>query len=407
MSDIATDRSIPDPRGLPGLGVALGFLHDPLGLLERMVVDHGPIFRLPLGSKDLVFLNDPVDVERVLRLDFESFGQSATQEKLLAPLLGQGIASVADHEYWNKLHTIFLPAFMPKMLQRYFVQTVRVIESELIHLDELAVAGKGIGFVRQGVFTALPRTLCMRGIEDAEIPEILGLFMQSGDYINARYLTNASALIQLLPSVRRGKRALQRIDERVCELIAFRKAHRIDEPEDMLDMLLASHSADGSVLSDKELRDNVATLFFGGQETTPSTVTWAFSFLARDTLVDTNLRGYPIKKGTAIAFPGWTIHRNAEYWDEPGRFLPERHTREAKSRRAKCAFMAFGYGQRRCIGERVGRMEAVMMLAMVSRKYLLEHAGGQLHQPRMHMSIKPAGFMPMDILQRERQFFPD
>ena len=128
----------------------------------------------------------------------------------------------------------------------------------------------------------------------------------------------------------------------------------------------------------------------------------AFSFLAREALKDTQIRGFPITAGTTIAFPGWTIHRNTEHWDDPDEFMPERHDKDTKRGRAKCAFIPFGYGQRRCIGERVARMEAILMLAMISQRFLLEHIDGRLPDPRVQMSIKPVGQMPMRIVPRQR-----
>jgi cytochrome P450 len=446
--------SVQGPKGLPLVGVIPRFLRDPLSLFEEAVRDYGQVFKLPLGTKEIVFVNDPADIVNVLQLDFKSFGQSATHEELLAPLLGRGVASVADHAYWSELHKILQPAFTPRMLQKYFHQTALVTKIEVDHLEALRAANQNVDlyeFVRLGVFTALTKTLFVRGIEATEIPRILDLFMSSNNYINARYLTNASPLVNILPSVRKGKRDLAKIDKLVYELIAFRKANRVDEPEDMLDSLLEARFSDGSEMSDAELRDNITSLFFGGQETTPSEVTWAFgllaanpdkrdimleeidsvlddrmptfadlakleytnmvfdeamrmypafSFLAREALVDTSIRGFPIKKGTPIAFPGWTIHRHLDHWPDPDMFLPERHSKEHKRKREKCSYMSFGFGQRRCLGERVARMEGTLMLAMVSQKYLLDHVDDRLPAPRVQMSIKPKGKMTMKITKR-------
>ncbi|NKI15862.1 cytochrome P450 [Spongiibacter sp. KMU-166] len=456
VENIPQSSEIPGPRGLPFIGVIPRFLQEPLALFEDAVRKYGQVFKLPLGGKEIVFLNDPSDIENVLRLDFRSYGQSATHEDLLAPLLGRGVASVSDHAYWEQLHRILLPAFTPKMLKKYFEQTALVIQSEVDHLEELRLADSNVElyeFVRLGIFTALTKTLFVRGIESDEIPGILELFLSSNNYINARYLTNASRFTAILPAIRKGRRDLKKIDKRVYELIAYRKENRVEEAEDMLDTLLEARFSDGTALSDVELRDNITSLFFGGQETTPSEVTWAFgllaanpdkrqimlneidevladriptfddlsklvytgmvfdeamrlypafSFLAREALIDTTIRGYSVKKGTPIAFPGWTIHRNEDYWPDSEKFLPERHAKEISRKRAKCSFMSFGYGQRRCIGERVARMESTLMLAMVSQRFLLEHADGRLPDPRVQMSIKPVGKMPMKIIKRYR-----
>jgi len=447
-------RPVPGPRGLPLLGVALDFLGDPLRYMERMRDQYGSIYRLPLGGQELVLLHDADVVEHVLRLDFESFGMSNRQEELLAPLLGRSMPIVADPGYWGQLHSIMLPMFTPKMMLRYFGETLATVQHDVELLAQHQARGESVvlyDFIKTAVFESLMRTLFVRGLDRAEIPQLLDWFSRSDVYINARNLSNASPLIRLLPKVRDGMRCLERINERVYRLIAHRKAHRVDEPEDMLDVLLAAKKSDGSPLDDKELRDNVVALLFGGQETSPTVTTWAFGLLAanpdkralmleeidrvlgdrpptwqdiakleytemvfdealrlyppfpfigREAKVDTRLQGYTIKKGTTLGFVGWTVHRDPRHWPEPDRFIPERHRREAKRDRAKCAFLSFGYGQRRCIGERLGRMEGMLLLACISQRFLLDHVDGKLPRPQVQMGIKPVGGMPMRITRR-------
>lgn len=451
-----TQRSVPGPRGLPFLGVGLDFIRDPLSYLDKMVSKYGRVFKLPLGGTEIVFLNKAEDVEKILRLDFENFGQSQRQERLLRPLLGRSMPVVADHLYWQQLHAIMLPMFSPKMLQRYFVQTVAAVQEDVNHLEEYARKGKSVAlldFIRVGVFQALIRTLFIRGIDKSEVPELLELFDKSDVFVNARNLSGGSPFIWLLPKVRAGMSALRKIDERVYQLIAHRKANRVAEPEDMLDVLLAAKISDGTSLSDTELRDNIVALLFGGQETTPTEITWAFGLLAsnpdkrdkmleeidrvlkgrsptyqdlakleytemvldeamrlyppfpfigREVLADTSIGGFDVKKGTSLGFVGWTVHRDPLHWPEPEKFIPERHTKELKQTRSKCSFITFGYGKRRCIGERVGRMEGVLMLAMISQRFVLDHVGGQLPPAHVQMSIKPVGRMPVRIAPRGR-----
>ena len=98
-----------------------------------------------------------------------------------------------------------------------------------------------------------------------------------------------------------------------------------------------------------------------------------------------------------MGFVGWTIHRDPRHWPNPDAFEPERHSAENRRDRAKCAFIAFGYGQRRCLGERVGRMEGMLMLALVSQKLKLNHVDGGLPTHKVVQSIKPADGMPMRI----------
>lgn len=216
------EATIPGPKGLPIVGVGLSFLKNPLNYFDNMVQRYGRVFRLPLGNFNYIFLNDAEDVEQVLRRDFENFGMSNLQEKLLEPLLGSSMPVVADHDYWKQLHSIMLPMFTPKMLQKYFVQTLAAVKEEADHLEANIASDKPVlmyDFARQGVFGGLTRTLFVRGIVKAEVPTLLDWFGKADEYVNARNLSGASPLINLLPKVREGKRCLDLINQRIYKLI--------------------------------------------------------------------------------------------------------------------------------------------------------------------------------------------
>ncbi len=454
ISGLTTLRRPPGPTEEEAAELAPQFMGDPVRFFAQMVERYGRVFRMPLGGLETVFLNDAATAEQVLRLDFSSFGMSHQTEDANRPLLGRSMPVVADHRYWEELHAVIMPMFTPTMLRGYFEQTVMVVAEEVDHLAGAAARGETVGlldFVRQGVFTALSRTLFVRGVKPDDVPVLLGWFQQSNDYMNVRYLQGELADTSSDPKVVAGREALANLDRYVYALIAYRRANPADVPEDMLDVLLAARKTDGAPLSDVEIRDNVVALFFGGQETTPSVITWAFgllsanpdkrekmlteidrvlegrvptfqdlarleytemvldealrlyppfSFVGRETLEDVELGGYFVPKGTPLGFVGWTIHRDPREWPDPERFEPERHARELKRTRSKCAFLAFGYGQRKCTGERVGRMEGLLMLAMVSQRFLLNRVGGGTSPHRVVMSIKPADGLPVLVMAR-------
>jgi cytochrome P450 len=451
-TDVALD--LPGPGLDQALEVGMAFAADPVTYLAGLAAKHGPIFKMPVGPQEYVFLNNPELAERMLRLDFEDFGQSTRIEDVLRPMLGRCIATVADHPYWEQIHAIMLPMFTPKMLHRYFAETVTAIEEEVVHLSEMQARGVVVQlhqFVREGIFTALTRTIFVRGVKPGDAGLLLKWFASADNYMNMRYLQGEVSDIDMSPPIKQGREDLERISQYVYDLIAWRHANPVDEPEDMLDVLMQAKKSDGTALADVEVRDNAVALFFGGQETTPSIITGAFgllsanpgkreklfeeidrvlggraptfrelselkyaegvldealrlyppfSFIGREAIRDVELGGYRIPKGTALGFVGWTIHRDPQHWPNPEAFEPERHSPENRRDRAKCAFIAFGYGQRRCIGERVGRMEGLLMLALLSQKLMLNHVGGGLPAHKVVQSIKPADGMPMTIVPR-------
>src|SRR5207244_5385305 len=62
---------------------------------------------------------------------------------------------------------------------------------------------------------------------------------------------------------------------------ARRREEDASERADILSLLLAARHADGSPMSDEELRDELLTLVLAGHETTANSLAWAFERLVR------------------------------------------------------------------------------------------------------------------------------
>ena len=447
---------ISGPKGLPGLGVAHRLLRDPLAYQEQLVREHGRLNRIRLGSVDMLLLHDAEAIDELLRTKGKLFGKASVGMAAVEPLLGDSLPSLTDMQRWRFAHDTLMPLFTPKALNTYWSAAAQVVAQEKQRMAALADAGEPFDlyvFLHEAMFRILMRTIFSGDFKAEEIEEMVALFDAQTAYISARYLSNCSPLIHLLPAVRRGKRALDSLNDKVQQMIQRRQAQAAPEQAtDMLDALLAARHADGSPLSFKELRDNCMAMLFGGHETTAGTTTWTlgllsqhpdireavaeeaktvfadgvkdyaqvrgfdliercldeamrlypmFPFLTREALQDTELAGHAIQKGQVLAFSAWTTHRDPRYWPDPQRFDPERHTAENRKTRPNAAFLPFSSGLRRCVGERVGRMEAYLLISMITQEFQVDLLGLDLPQAKVALSIKPDGGMP--VIARRRQ----
>ena len=109
-----------------------------------------------------------------------------------------------------------------------------------------------------------------------------------------------------------------------------------------------------------------------------------------------------IPKGTDIFMATWNIHRSEEFWDEPLKYKPDRFTKnftnpsqsewagyKAGSNKllypnevcSDFAFLPFGGGSRKCVGDQFAMMEATATLALILQRFDLslattpEHVG--------------------------------
>lgn len=99
----------------------------------------------------------------------------------------------------------------------------------------------------------------------------------------------------------------------------------------------------------------------------------------------------PVKlvKGTDVFISTWNLHRSKELWDRPAEYRPERFLSEFRNDRvvgwkgftprmgaglypseidADFAFLPFGGGNRKCVGDQFAMMEATVTLAMMLKK---------------------------------------
>jgi cytochrome P450 len=239
----------------------------------------------------------------------------------------------------------------------------------------------------------------------------------------------------------RVEQAISRLERILARVIADRRASGEDRG-DLLSMLLhAQDEESGRRMSDKQLRDEVMTLFMAGHETTANTLAWAWVLLSRhpeaeaklhseivlvlgkraptfadlarlkftESVVNETLRFYPtvwvigreavepvglggyrVPAGTTVFLPQWVIHRDSRWFDEPESFRPERWGGGLIQRIHRYAYFPFGGGPRICIGNNFALMEATLILATIAQKFCLKLAPDASISPLPTVTLRPA-----------------
>jgi len=252
-----------------------------------------------------------------------------------------------------------------------------------------------------------------------------------------------------LPMMRRFHAARARLDATIYRLIAERRASGEDKG-DLLSMLLLAQDEEGEGgMTDTQVRDEVLTLFLAGHETTANALTWAWYLLSqnpsaedelhreldrfegrapgmedlpalrytgavfsealrmfppawaigRRTLEDVEIAGCHIPKGCVVLLSPYVTHRDARWFLEPERFMPERWLEEDTTR-PKFAYFPFGGGARVCIGERFAWMEGVLLLAEIAQKWRFELVPGHPVERKAQITLRPKFGMKMVTASR-------
>jgi Cytochrome P450 len=235
---------------------------------------------------------------------------------------------------------------------------------------------------------------------------------------------------------RRARRELQRI---VDELAARRDGR--PPGDDALSRLVESASREPDPrVGRQRMRDELVTLLLVGHETTASTLGWTFYLADRHPevwerlhdeaievlgdrlpvyedlhrlrytamVIDEVIRLYPpvwmlsrhaqsadvvgeydVPAGSDVLVCPYTLHSHPAFWDAPERFDPERFDPARTVDRPRCAYIPFGAGPRFCVGNNLGLMEAVFVVAMVARELRLTRWPGYPVVPEPMLPADP------------------
>jgi cytochrome P450 len=121
-----------------------------------------------------------------------------------------------------------------------------------------------------------------------------------------------------------------------------------------------------------------------------------FWMVDRVAMADDEAADLFIPKGTMVIAFIYGTHYAPEYWEEPTRFYPERFSKENKTKQPAYTYLPFGAGPRGCIGANYARLQMLMVLSEILRRY------------RFSFSIVPGASIEMGprIILRSRNVIP-
>src|SRR5690606_40208119 len=121
---------------------------------------------------------------------------------------------------------------------------------------------------------------------------------------------------------------------------------------------------------------------------------WA---LTRVALGEDEIGGFRVPAGADVMISPYTLHRHPAYWREPDRFRPERFAPDAPADRPRYAYIPFGAGPRFCVGTHLGMVEAVFVLAMITRELRVTGVPGRRAVPEGLLALRIRGGLPMTV----------
>lgn len=431
------------PGVLARVRYGLNFLLDPLGFVGGRFAQYGDIYYVD-GSPPLYVLRHPDHIEQVLITEARAMRKTHSAFALLSQVLGDGLLTT-DGETWRRQRRLVTPAFSRARLDGYAGAMADEARVEADRWRDGETRDVSVAMMEM-TLRIVCRTLFGH---DASA--------DAGEVRRAMHGFQSSLLSLELPLPKwaspgryRLARANAALDAIIYRMITEARARRHATP-DLLSTLLAAKDEDGSTLSEKEIRDQLVTLFLAGHETTANALTWAFYrlsqhpevearlheevdrvlggrpatledlarlpyteqvfletmrlhppvyMLARQSVEDVTIGGFRVPAGSEIVMWLWHTHHDPRFWEEPWAFVPERFDKARAATRPRGAYVPFGAGPRACIGKTFALMEGQLALATLAARNRLELVPGHPVELRPRITLSPAHGMPMIVRAR-------
>src|SRR5215218_7780340 len=449
MNPIRNPALPPCPRDrLPGMSF-LAFRRDALALFLRTARRYGDVAYYRLGGIQLYLFTHPDHVKDVLVTHQRHFTGLAFEAG--KSITGEGLLS-AQGETHRRHRRILQPAFHRDRIASYgqvMVDHARKWQESRQAREVIALRSEmarlTLGIVGETMF----------GAEEQYAAQEIREFLDAALALFTPLTFSFARLLEHLPlpASRRFVRSRSRLDARVYDLIERRRASGGGE-NDLLSLLLKTQDAsgDGSGLTDREMRDEVVTMFLAGHETTANALTWCWCLLAdhaeaerelhrelaavlagrlptaqdlsrlpftsgvfaetlrlrppapmvfRRVIEPVEVGGYLLPRGAVVVLSQYMTHRDPRFYEAPERFDPRRWLPEAQAARPRYAFFPFGAGPRVCIGEHFAWLEAVLLLATIAQRWrMVSPGGGPSPAPVPALQTRPPDWLEMRMEPR-------
>jgi cytochrome P450 len=449
------------------------FVHDPIKTLSNISLEYGDISYFRLGREHVYLINNPEYIEKVLIYDHRNFKKGKRLQTAKA-VLGEGLVT-SEGDFHNRQRRLIQPIFHPKQIITYSNTMVdyatrmrdRWNDGDIVDISE-EMMRLTLGIICKSVLNYDIES------EARQVGKALTTARRYSKRLQSP-IGHVLDKIPVLPAVRGAREAKKELDSLVYQLMADRR--RTQEQShydngkshdyDLLSRLMEAQDFDNpnnnqEKMSDKQVRDEVMTIFIAGHETTANALTWTFYLLSQNQDVEAKLHDEinsvlgdssgnnvanrtptaddipklqytekVLRESMRIYPPVWTIgrhveddysvgeytipayssilmsqyvmHHNPKYYEQPEQFNPDRWTEEFKSHLPRFSYFPFGGGIRGCIGEPFAWIEGILIIATIAQKWTMRLVPSQRIKLDPAITLRPRHGMKMKLIQRTKQ----
>ncbi|KAH9524509.1 hypothetical protein Btru_027053 [Bulinus truncatus] len=413
------------PSTIPFLGHAVSFGSSPIEFLLAAYEKYGPVFSFTMVGKTFTYLVGSEASALMFNSKNDNLNAEEVYSRLTTPVFGKGVA-------YDVPNSVFLEQkkmFKTGLNIARFREHVHIIEDETKdYFKRWGSSGANDLFVALSELIILTASHCLHG---REIRDLLD------EHIAQLYADLDGGFTQLawllpgwlpFPSFRKRDSAQREMKKIFHEVIQKRRANP-NPDDDMLQTLITATYKTGKPLTDDEISGMLIGLLLAGQHTSSTTSTWMGFFLAKDKklqdklyeeqlricgeglapvdydllkdmqLLDRCLKetlrlrppimtmmrmcktpqkimGFTIPPGHQVCVSPTTNHRLPDTWKDFDKFLPDRFIDPEVANSEKFAYIPFGAGRHRCIGESFAYVQIKTIFSILLRTYEFDLVDG-------------------------------
>ncbi len=409
---------------------------DSLAFYTRCAREYGEIVPIQFENDLFCLLTNPEHITQVLR-DRKLFIK-AQDVQMLETFIGNGLLT-SEGSFWQRQRRLIQPIFHQRRINTYGETMVEYTQRML----ENWKAGDTLDISQEMMRLTLDivmKTIFNQDIADGDAGNVAQALEETMSWFVEKTNSLLAGDETRTPADKRYEDAIAKLDETVYAMIDDRRKTG-EFGNDLLGMLMEVQDADdGSRMTNRQLRDEVATLISAGHETTANTLSWAWLLLGenpdartkldeelrtvlqgnpptvedlqrlpyttmviqetlrvcttvtdvnREATEDCEIGGYRVPKGTTLIISQWVMHRDSRYFTNPEVFYPERWANDFEKSLPRGVYFPFGDGPRICIGKSFAMMEAILLLATIAQSYHLELVPNQVIEKQPSVTLRP------------------
>jgi cytochrome P450 len=423
-------------------------------LTERLGDGSREVADLQIGPQRATFVMHPEGVEHVLVRNLKNYSKETRGYTMLRKILGRGLVT-SEGELWRRQRRIAQPAFHRQRIASFAAAMVTGAE-RMIDARWLPAARTGAPIdvademMRITLEIVSETLLGLTAGRDADaVGRAVPVVLEHVVY-RIQHMLSPHELVPTRRN-RRYRRAMATLDELVNRIIAARRDGQTPPADDLLQMFMDARDEEtGETMDDRQLRDEVMTMYLAGHETTAVALSWTLYllhenpewdarvreeldrvlggrspglddlaglevtrrvieesmrlyppvyFMGRTALADDEIAGHRIPKGRLVFVSPWLTHRRPDLYPDPERFDPDRFLPERRAALPRLAYFPFSAGQRKCIGDQFALIEAQLVLATVLPRFRFALARPTPVKPQGTITLRPAGGLTMRLTE--------